>query len=121
MHPNANTTNEDELNSFFSGSSTTGSITIDRMVMTFKALCDNADFNGISTEQNNDTDISITIPQPIVAPSNTHGNSPIGSPTINTGSLTPIININIELSLPDTKDSEVYDNFFAAMRKHLFR
>jgi hypothetical protein len=32
----------------------------------------------------------------------------------------PAININIQLQLQATEDAKVYDNFFAAMKKHLF-
>jgi hypothetical protein len=29
------------------------------------------------------------------------------------------ITINIQLTLPESKDDEVYDKFFAALKKHL--
>jgi hypothetical protein len=32
----------------------------------------------------------------------------------------PTVTINIELSLPATDDATVYENLFAAMKKHLF-
>jgi hypothetical protein len=129
MHPDANTLNETDLNDFFSGSSSSGSITVIRMVNTFQGLCENADFNGNSTSVEgieNITDAAsanagthIGLSSPADSRSG-NGSSSKATPTINTCSPSPIININIELSLPDTKDSEVYDNFFAAMRKHLF-
>jgi hypothetical protein len=132
MHPNANQLSENELHDYFTGVSGTGSITVDRMVMTFRALCENSDFNGSSnqikgieniiikhhqsgsTSSISDENIAATLsPEPVKGAT--------VNPAINYSSMTPIININIQLSLPDTKDSEVYDNFFAAMRKHLFR
>jgi len=128
MHPNANTASESELKSFFQGSTTTGAISIDRMILTFQALCANADFTESPSQINGSE--NITFAKAAAAPAGGVQNfdAEIGnvkpatvSTTMNAVSPMPIININIELSLPDTKDSEVYDNFFAAMRKHLFR
>jgi hypothetical protein len=127
MHPNANVLSEGDLNDFFSGSSSTGSITVTRMINTFQGLCENGDFNGTSPSGEGSENILSSNPTGSNTSDAAFPQASIGlnngssmRPVINTGSPTPIININIELSLPDTKDSEVYDNFFAAMRKHLF-
>lgn len=130
MHPNANTLNENDLNDFFSGASSTGSITVTRMIITFQGLCENAEFNGNFVQSDgSETTANVQLPSSVAPGAVSHsaegmsgnGSPSRTSPVVNTCSQTPIININIELSLPDTKDSEVYDNFFAAMRKHLFR
>ena len=117
MYPNANCENEKELTNYFSGKSMTGSVTTGRMVMTFQALCENADFSD-STPQPVEVDTLKEDPRQILPKQK---EDPPQKVEPNYSSPTPIININIELSLPDTKDSEVYDHFFAAMRKHLFR
>lgn len=118
LYPNANTLVGNELKDFFSEKSMTGSVTVERIIMTFRALCKNADFSGstsLAIEVDTDTSKEDTHKIP---PKIEKAHQKIDP---NYSSQTPIININIELSLPETKDSEVYDNLFAAMRKHLFR
>jgi hypothetical protein len=128
MHPTANQLSAKELHDYFIGVSGTGTVTVERMVMTFQTLCENADFdedqiNGfenitIKTEENGSSIPVATIPTALA-----HDTSRelLGKTSVNYSPMTPVININIQLTIPDTKDNEVYDNFFAAMRKHLFQ
>lgn len=115
VHPNANSLPESELNVFFSGATSIGSVSVQRAVMTFQALCSIADFsnsnitNSMSQPQEATTPVTPTV---TVASNN-------GAPDPSSF-VAPTININIQLTVPDTKDSEVYNNFFAAMRKNLF-
>lgn len=73
---------------------------------TFKALCDIADFSAA--------------PPPKVAG---EAGKPEETKTVTVARHAqngPAININIQLQLQATEDPKVYDNFFAAMKKHLF-
>jgi hypothetical protein len=90
-----------------------GKDAVSRVLSTFRALVEIADFDG------ND-------PGPIyteVVSSNGHVNEPVsqGQPATVIRSLGPgvTINVNVQLTLPETTDATVYEKLFAAMREHL--
>lgn len=112
MYPDAYNKDSEALKNFFSSKMKVSEDAAQRMVSTFKALRSLADFNDpldISDDSGNGTEfktmdvggkvkvaqMSAALQQPIV------------------------VNINIQLTLPETKDPDVYNNLFTALRKHV--
>jgi hypothetical protein len=89
-------------------------ITVTRAVRTFKALCNEADFSGVPAPASTPTPAAHAA---VPAQNSTQSSAPAA---IQMPSSSPSVNINIELHLPATNDSSVYENFFAAMKKNLF-
>jgi hypothetical protein len=113
MYPDAEKRSGADLEHFFNTASpTTGSKATSSMISTFKVLCELADLTQIKTEKSQkDRDA------PETGPLKLHNGGPEDK-QIDKG---VVININIQLTIPETSDSTVYDNFFAAMKKHLFK
>ena len=111
-YPDAHQRTDDELKNFFSPKTKASASTVSRMVTTFKTLCKLADFSDVSTEA--------SVSQAL-APSEDVKTEPDTTKKITQKLGTGItININIQLTLPDTTDETVYDKFFVALKKHLF-
>jgi hypothetical protein len=109
-YSDADRKDNEALRNYFSTHTKVGEATLNLVVRTFKALCESADFAAESPDIDK---TNTTIPE----------NSKHSSVTL-TSKLKPqtgpAININIQLQLQATEDAKVYDNFFAAMKKHLF-
>ncbi|WP_230972168.1 DUF5343 domain-containing protein [Archaeoglobus neptunius] len=102
-YPDAHRKDKEALKNFFAAQTNLASNTIDRIILTFKALCELADFEETeSVTQNAKMDKSLTRPPTIKLP--THGLA---------------ININIQLQLPATNDEEVYDKLFRSLKRNL--
>lgn len=111
LYPDAYQKDTEALNSFFSSHTSVSAGTLRFIINTFKTLCSQADFSGVSAS------VPVTS-QPLTAP--------IGTPTVVAASQ-PIIsggpgltvNINIQLTLPENADATTFEQFFKAMRQHL--
>ncbi|MDD5473900.1 MAG: DUF5343 domain-containing protein [Candidatus Methanoperedens sp.] len=110
-YPDAHQRNVDELKNFFSTRTKGGAQVISYTVTTFNNLCEMADFNNITRE-----------------PQASQEQAPRQETKVELGTTKNItqglgagvaININIQLTVPDTTDEVVYDKFFAALKKHL--
>jgi hypothetical protein len=110
-YPNAHQQSNEALKNFFKAHSSVGDAAVAKMLSTFKALAAIADFGESGDEAST-----------VVAP----GSPPAAAaiPTIaatpqtgSSGGLT--LNLNIELQVPSDPTGEVYEKFFAAMKKHL--
>ena len=115
IYPDAHNRSTEDLASFFTKKSTAGKQVIDKTINTFKALCELAEFNGI--------DIQKTEHEPLHDESSEDQSikkSAISQTKNQVKGSGVTININIQLTLPDTTDAAVYDNFFASMKKHIF-
>jgi hypothetical protein len=113
LYPDANRKDNEALRNFFSTHSDVGKGALNYMVQTFNALTDMADFDA-------QPDLST----PVTATKESNSEKPIhGGQQLNLTRLNNAdrltININIELSLPETSDQKTYDLFFQAMKKHL--
>lgn len=102
-YPDAHNRPNADLESFFSTHTSAGKQVVEKMVATFKGLCQKADFGAAEAGV-----VDLPTGGPMKATTTTHGSG--------TG---VTININIELTLPETSDEDVYNNFFRAMREHL--
>lgn len=85
------------------------------IISTFRALCERANFSdidstsievaaGSSSENTKERPQVVDIPEVRAA--------------VKTGAAL-VLNVNIQLTVPETTDESVYDKFFAALRKHL--
>ncbi|MGA9349633.1 MAG: DUF5343 domain-containing protein [Anaerolineae bacterium] len=99
---------DEELKAFFSTKTTAGAQVVSKTVTTFKTLCGLADFEGVSVEGPPVQPVQLT-------------QDGLGAPTkiIKELGAGVTININIQLTLPDTTDESVYDKLFSAMKRHL--
>lgn len=109
--PDADKRDDEALRNYFRANTEAAAATLQRAVGTFKALVANADMASAQPPESSQT------------PSSADVSLPTGDGATKRGSRStavPAVNINIQLQLPETDKPEVYDNFFAAMRKHLF-
>jgi hypothetical protein len=90
---------------------------LDRMTLTFKGLCDLADFSGTaetggsgSTSETQQTDVPPAKPSVPTSPADVPGPN-----HLHLGGLV----YNIQLVLPDSRDPAVYDALFRSLREHL--
>jgi len=108
LYPDAYRKDDEAIRNFLSSKTAVAQSTISRMVTTFRILCDLADFEGKPD--------TITT-GPVKATAEGRVSEP---PLTVTGSKSPAISLNLQITLPATDDPKVYDQFFSAMKKHLF-
>ncbi len=103
LYPDANQKDSEALRNFFSSKTSHGESALAAIVSTFQTLCSVAKFEGYAP-----------IGQPPITPSkgaNTSGiEKPYGLQSLN---------INIQLTLPETTNSAVFEEIFKAMKKYL--
>jgi hypothetical protein len=110
-YPDAPTRSNKDLEHFFASKTKAGQVAIGMTVNTFKMLCQLADFGGgVEVEE---VEFEDDAEEPV---SERKGGKPEVKRRSAGGST---ININIQLTLPETTDESVYEKFFAAMKKHL--
>ncbi|HWH04766.1 MAG TPA: DUF5343 domain-containing protein [Gemmatimonadales bacterium] len=107
-YPDAHRKDNEALRNFFSSHSSGGDRVLQAIVQTFKALADLADFDAEAPdfvdEQTDDQD--------------NKGHTTVRRKTAsNTSGL--MVNVNIQLTLPDSASAETYDAFFVALKKHV--
>ena len=107
-YPEAQKRDEEALRNFFSAHTTLGAKALGLTVSTFKSLCELSIFDGEPPG---------TPPVPLTTSSAPIGTAPIT--TVSTSSSGVVVNINVELTIPATDKGEIYDKFFAAMKKNL--
>jgi hypothetical protein len=110
MYPNAYDRSEDELRDFFSTHTESGAQVVSAMIATFRTLTSQAEF---------------TKPVKPIAASQTKESKAVerkinvSTAKVDSNGQPVNVTINVQLTLPETKDDEVYDKFFAALKKHL--
>ena len=120
-YPNAHEEPDEKIMNLFKAKANLGERTANFATLTFKALCEFADFSALGSGETPPTK-----PPELIAPTT----PPSPQPTI---TLTPEqisglvmqkrelgVNINIQVTLPETTDADVYDKIFAALKKHFF-
>lgn len=117
-YSDAHACSDDDLKNFFTFSTDKSAETVSAIVTTFKNLCALADF-----ENSGATSQTVAIAHEAQAESNVN---PVESPQsfpvshIVRGLGSDLtINLNIQLTVPETTNKNVYDDFFAALKKHL--
>ncbi len=118
IYPKAHELNRDELTDFFKTRSTAGNLALSHTVNTFKNMASYAEFSdnfvghvNITTSSNTNNEIDSVNQHEFVSPTITK--------KINSSGNGVVINLNIQLTVPETTDEKVYDKFFEAMKKHL--
>jgi hypothetical protein len=102
-YPNADEKDDKALENYFAPKMKVAVSVARFMVRTFRHLCEFADLKAVP------------VVEPVTTPAALKG---AAAPP--TGVRPVTININIQLSLPATEDASIYDNLFAALKKHLF-
>ena len=103
-YPDANRKDREALYAFFSSKTGKAKATVDLMVNTFTNLCQLADFQAEVPK--------LEMPKPTVS------EKPISYIKPEKGVITEL-HVNIQLHLPATTDSTVYDNLFKSLRRYL--
>jgi hypothetical protein len=109
VYPDANRKDDEALRNFFTSKTSVGDKTVAYMVRTFKALCELVGFESMAAAS-----VSTTIQTTQPVPSTV-----VSSPAGRTSSSGMTINVNIQLTLPETKEAAVYDTIFTSLKKHL--
>jgi len=107
---NAHAANKEDIKNYMRSVSGKADRTIDFMYTTFRNLCALSDFPGTPPTEEVLTGAK-TEERPDVPDEITKVYKEFGEPVT--------ININIQLTLPETKDIEVYDNLFKSLRKYM--
>lgn len=109
MYPDAYRKDEEALRNYFRSNTSVGDKALGQILNTFKALCKYAQFDK---KDDIESGLHLTQAQTINTP-------PISAVKKAQTGLTTV-NINIELAIPPTSDSAIYDAFFKSMKKYLF-
>jgi hypothetical protein len=116
MYPDANERTPTELGHVFSTQTNAGTQTVNKMVSTFKSLATVAEFEAGADS-------------PLVSSEGSPASAPVVHSTLPPAVVTQVpqptnsalaVNVNIQLTLPDTADAKVYEAFFKAMKENLF-
>ena len=112
LYPNANAIDDEALRNYFRTASGEGEDLVKRMVTTFKNLCSLADFSSSNQY------VMSQVLHPPASPQAPQ--EPEGFGAANASTLQPmVININIQLTLPETENKDIYENLFSSLRKNL--
>jgi hypothetical protein len=111
LYPDACSRSVQELQDFFGSKTSAGQRVVQLTVQTFKGLCEMADMSGSAVGGDAEDDLGAT---PAATPT-------VARPVrVGPSSAPPMtVNINVQLTLPETTDENLYDRFFAAFRKYL--
>lgn len=112
LYQDANTRNKTELSDFFRTKTTAGDKVVSLTVTTFQTLCAEADFSKPAADDTEEADDAATEARPTGKPAQRNRHASTSSVAVN---------INIQLQIPETTDGKVYDEFFAAMKRHLIK
>jgi len=109
--PDAHRKDNEALRNYFSAHTRVAERTLGAIVMTFKALCEFADFEAEASKAVIATEGGGKV---------VGGVADVSLPRVSRAEpLVPPININIQLQLPATNDGSIYEKLFAALKKHL--
>ncbi len=103
VYPDAHLKDNEALRNFFSTHTSLGVASLNYMISTFKTISSLADFEAV---------VPPAIPQTTATPS-------LGVDTAQVGHSGLVVNINIQLTLPEGATSETFEDFFRSMRKNL--
>ncbi|MHC1753116.1 DUF5343 domain-containing protein [Humidesulfovibrio sp.] len=118
--PEAHKASRDDLQHFFRPRTNGGDVTVQRQVLNFVSLSAIASFDF---EQGVPGAVSPTNGQEVVTlpPASSQNHMPPMVVTQATGTNGLTINLNVQLTLPDTADEKLINQIFAAMGKHLLK
>jgi hypothetical protein len=111
-YPEANNASNQDIANFIKSNTSLGSDTVNRAVATFKTLVDLADFSGSEDDspkeevREGEKGDSVGGPAKGERPTKKHNHD-------------IVINLNLQLTLPETTDPNVYEVLFLALKKHV--
>lgn len=119
IYPKAETSTKEELTDFFSTRTDAGNLALSHTVNTFQKLAAYAEFDGQDViNEATDHNQEVEDDNPKVSELKSSSVSDALTKTISSkNGIT--INLNIQLTVPETTDEKVYDKFFESMKKHL--
>ncbi len=115
-YPDANRKDNEALRNFFSSHTSVAENTVTLMVRTFKTMADMGNFD--SPADLSEVEVKAEEPEEVEE----KGGGGAAAVKRKGIAATPggmAVNINIQLQIPATDRADVYDSFFAAMKKHL--
>lgn len=124
-YPNAHEIARDELSHFFTTRTTAGALALSHTINTFRNLADYAEFKDSSIDESKE---KVPVTKNIDMPSSSVIEREENIPSDFGGQLSKqfkesknglTINLNIQLTVPETRDEKVYDKFFESLKKHL--
>jgi Family of unknown function (DUF5343) len=107
--PDAHRRDNEVLRNFFSTHTTGGEQVLSLITRTFRTLADLADLEA-ETPQSAEAQQPALTTEPVTT----------RQVEVQAGPRGVTININVQVSVPETTNTDVYDSFFAAMKRHLF-
>jgi hypothetical protein len=117
LYPDAHRRDDEAISNWIRGNSDASDKTLARALSTFKVLRDAASFDDVAP-------LPVDVPAPADTPNGSTANQPSGVPAVQAHHVQtrtgPDVTININLQIAATNDATIYDQFFAAMKKHLF-
>lgn len=111
-YPDAAFRDNDTLRDYFSAHTKVGDRALVGMVQTFKALAELADFERDPLGETHEDDVD-------AAATPSSNGVPRVERVVTRTSNGVVINVNIQIAVPETEKPEVYDMFFASLRKHV--
>lgn len=116
-YPDANRKDNEALRNFFSSHTSVAENTVTLIVRTFKTMADMGNFDSRADVP----EVEAGVEEPALEVEEKGGG---GAGVVKRRMVTPTpngmtVNINIQLQIPATDKADVYDSFFAAMKKHL--
>lgn len=125
IYPEAHKLDKDELNHFFTSHTTAGALALSHTVSTFRNLVDFAEFsNDSAVTQSKQKEEETSNPKPSKEKSASEKEEPKEftnqlSRQFKESKNGLTVNLNIQLTVPETTDEKVYDKFFESLKKHL--
>lgn len=116
-YPDANRKDNEALRNFFSSHTSVAENTVTLMVRTFKTMAEMGNFDSPADLP----DAKVEVEEPVLEVEEKGGSSEavVKRKVVTATPNGMMVNINIQLQIPATDKAEVYDSFFAAMKKHL--
>ncbi len=126
IYPDANIVDKSELMHFFTTRTKAGALALNHTISTFKNLVSYAEFEGTESGVNIEEQKIVDTPaakEKILSTTKINNEEKVASNPLvkqfydSKSGVT--INLNIQLTVPETTDEKVYDKFFESMKKHL--
>ncbi|MHB8361552.1 MAG: DUF5343 domain-containing protein [Thermoplasmataceae archaeon] len=108
-YPSAYDKDDESLVNFMRASSDAKPETLSYSVRTFKTLSSFADFTKVKVSDNNES----------LTPSTSYSSKDMMQSTDRVVDSPFILNVNVQITLPETKDYEVYEKIFQSLRKNI--
>lgn len=108
IYPDAHLKDTETLVNFFKSKTSVGDRAVTAMVQTFRTLVQTAEFLSIDKQVNQEQQTISNMSAPRLESSGWDTRQAL------------VININIQLTLPETSNVDTYDAIFAAMKKHFY-